>query len=148
MGTKARSRLTEEHGVEVSCSGRGAGDDRESSTAMGALPRSASVSCEGNDDAQEDGAKPWSWKPSEQIGATMAGRSWEVEDNGWAAEGKARLGMELGTDEIRAGKQAGVGGRRWSVARDKADGQHSEKKSEENGERWKKEKDLYDGGSG
>jgi hypothetical protein len=56
MGTKARSRLTEERGVEASCRGRGAGDGRESSTAMGALPRSASTSCEGNDDAQEDGS--------------------------------------------------------------------------------------------
>jgi hypothetical protein len=62
----------------------------------GRPPRAA----RGTTTRRKTGARPWSWKPSEQRGAAMAWRSWEVEDNGWAAAGKARPGMELGTDEI------------------------------------------------
>jgi hypothetical protein len=67
-----------------------------------------------------------------------------MEGAGSKARSEQRVRKEMGrTLNHRGGEGAwlliGWGRRRWSAARDKADGQRSEIKSE-NGERWKKGK--------
>jgi hypothetical protein len=75
---KARSRPTEERGVETSYRGRGAGDGRESSTTMGCCRGRPPRAARGTTARRKTRARPRSWKPSEQRGAAMAGRSWEA----------------------------------------------------------------------
>jgi hypothetical protein len=61
-----------------------------SSTAMGALLRSAFTSCEGNDDVQEDGSSAMELEAEQAERATMAGRSRGRSSTGRWAHGWGR----------------------------------------------------------